>query len=146
MKLGGLRALLPDAVLLILTATISSSSLLKLREVLMLNQAKTVRVSPDRPNIYLNKFVRLSSNDQFKSHMKILGPIAKDLNILREDYPVTIIFLKLKYCGLAFRMFKREVEDSYSEEEGTYYTFSLPLMCEYDSKCMRNQILKDFPN
>ena len=96
MNLGCLRALLPDASMLVLTATIPFVSLHQLKEVLMLKSAKIVMVSPDRPNIYLRKSTRLLTKDQHASNMEILDPIAKQLNELRHEYPVTLVYMKLK--------------------------------------------------
>ena len=55
--------------------------------------------------------MRLSSSDQFKSHMKILGSFARELNSLRQAYPVTIVYMKMKYCGMAFWILMKKVED-----------------------------------
>ena len=118
MKLGCLRALLPDASMLILTATMPFTTLQQLKGVLLLEDAKMVLVSPNRPNIYLEKCTRLASKDQRRSYMNILGPIARRLNVLRDQYPLTIIYMKLKYCGIAFRIFTQYVDESYSEEAG----------------------------
>ena len=77
-----------DASVLVLTATIPFTSSEQIKEVLMLGSAKMVKVSPDRPNIFLAKSMRLATKDQYASHMKILGPIAKQLNVLAHEYLV----------------------------------------------------------
>ncbi|XP_068752409.1 ATP-dependent DNA helicase RecQ-like [Montipora capricornis] len=45
------------------------------------------------------------------SYDKILVPIANELAIQRENYPMTIIYLKLKYCGYAYGLFERVLKD-----------------------------------
>ncbi|XP_068691597.1 recQ-like DNA helicase BLM [Montipora foliosa] len=48
---------------------------------------------------------------QLASYDKILVPIAYELAIQRENYPMTIIYLKLKYCGYAYGLFERVLKD-----------------------------------
>ena len=52
-----------------------------------------------------------------KGFQVILQPIAEQLKVQKECYPMTIIYLKLKYCGYAFRLFSRVIRDQYSGEE-----------------------------
>lgn len=58
-------------------------------------------------NIYLDKKVRLSNHHGNEGYDRILKPIANELAIQRENYPMTIIYLKLKYCGYAYGLFER---------------------------------------
>ena len=44
-------------------------------------------------------------------HEQILLPIAHDLAVQGEEYPMTIIYLKLKYCGYAYNLFERVLGD-----------------------------------
>lgn len=71
-----------------------------------------VHVNPNRKNIYLNKKVRLSNHHGKESYTAILQPIANELAIQRETYPMTIIYLKLKYCGYAYSLFERTLEEN----------------------------------
>ena len=38
--------------------------------------------------------------------------IAQELVIQREKYPMTIIYLKLKYCGYAYSLFERILNEN----------------------------------
>ena len=55
--------------------------------------------------------VTLQLYSPIQSYDKILVPIANKLAIQRENYPVTIIYLKLKYCGYAYGLFERVLKD-----------------------------------
>ena len=62
-------------------------------------------------NIYLDKKVRMSTHHGFASYDQILLPIAHDLAVQGEEYPMTIVYLKLKYCGYAYNLFERVLGD-----------------------------------
>ena len=49
----------------------------------------------------------MSTHHGFPSYDQILLPIAHELAIQCEEYPMTIICLKLKYCGYAYNLFER---------------------------------------
>ena len=79
---------------------------------LMITSSKTVCVYLNRCNIYLETKVRLSNHFGIDSYRAILEPIAQDLAILRDKFPMTIIYLKLKYCGYAYSLFERLLSTS----------------------------------
>ena len=76
------------------------------------NDCKIVAQYPNQVNIYLEKKVHLSNHHGNESYDRILEPIANELAIQRENYPLTIIYLKLKYCGYAYGLFKRTLTNS----------------------------------
>ena len=51
--------------------------------------------------------MRLINNFGKDSYSAILEPVAEELAMQRENYPMTIIYLKLKYCGYAYALFER---------------------------------------
>ena len=61
--------------------------------------------------MYLDKKVRMSSHHGFASYDQILLPIAHDLAVLCEKYPMTIIYLKLTYCGYVYILVERVLVD-----------------------------------
>ena len=67
---------------------------------------KTVSRSPDRQNIFYSKKQRLANIYSKESFDKILAPIASALKDLKVDYPLTIIYMPLKWCGYAYRLFE----------------------------------------
>ena len=59
----------------------------------------------DRPNIFLHKEKRKAESSGIDSYDSIVYPIAKDLKTKLTDYPLTLIYLPLKWCGYAFKWF-----------------------------------------
>ena len=52
----------------------------------------------------------MSNHHGYEGFDHFLLPIANDLALQREKYPMTIIYLKLKYCGYAYGLFKRVLQ------------------------------------
>lgn len=44
--------------------------------------------------------------------MKATEPIANELAVWRDKYPMTIVYLKLKYCGCAYTLFERTLKEN----------------------------------
>ncbi|XP_028413595.1 ATP-dependent DNA helicase Q-like SIM [Dendronephthya gigantea] len=111
-ELSILKAFFPNVPTLALTATAPPHLLNDLKHKLQLKKdCKIVTVNPNRENIYLGKKVRSSDHKKFESYNEILGPVAKELLIKKENYPMTIIYMKLKYCAHAYRLFERILQD-----------------------------------
>ena len=53
----------------------------------------------------------MSNHHGYESYDQNLIPIANELALQREKYPMTILYLKLKYCGYAYRLFERMLQD-----------------------------------
>ena len=95
-----------------LTATAPPQMLKNLKHSLSLKtDCKVIAANPNRSNIYLEKKVRMSNHHGYEGFDQILVPIANDLALKRERYPMTIIYLKLKYCGYAYGLFERILAD-----------------------------------
>ena len=96
-----------------LTATAPPHLLTNLKQSLSLKTyCKVVAAYPNRPNIYFDRKLRMSNHHGYESYDQILIPIANDLAQQREKYPMTIIYLKLKYCGYAYGLFERILMDN----------------------------------
>ncbi|XP_057297650.1 ATP-dependent DNA helicase RecQ-like [Hydractinia symbiolongicarpus] len=111
---------------------------------LNMSTAKVIRVNPNRKNIFLDKKIRKSNASGFESYENILLPIANSLNSVREQFPMTIIYMKLKYCGLAFNLFERIL--STFQYVGFEKTPSSRLFCQYhapQTKAMKQIIIKE---
>ena len=95
-----------------LTATAPPHLLTNLKQHLSLkSDCKVSAANPNRSNIYFDKKLRMSNHHGFESYDQILFPIASDLALQRENYPMTIIYLRLKYCGYAYALFERILRD-----------------------------------
>ena len=93
-----------------LPATATANFLDDLKDNLHLKKdCMVVAVNPNRKNIFLVKKICLSDHKQFESYDEILKPIANEL--LTQNHPMTTIYVKLKYCAHAYRLFERVMQD-----------------------------------
>ena len=95
-------ALFPSVPLLALTATANKQDRKEIREVLGLSHCVDISVSPDRKNIFYEKYFRKGSDAE--SIESILKPLAESLLLLRVDHSITIVYLP-KWCGSAYPLF-----------------------------------------
>ena len=103
-KLGVLCASFPDIPVVAMTATASLSDVGKIQESLGLKKCKQVIGNPDRPNIFSKKVFR--SGRDIDAIDSILRPIANELLTSKLNYPLTIIYLPLRWCGFAYKVFE----------------------------------------
>jgi hypothetical protein len=61
--------------------------------------------SLNRPDIFYEKVFR--NGPDIESYEQILTPIAKNLLAQKIEYPLTIVYLNLRWCGFAYRLFER---------------------------------------
>ena len=115
MELSALKAIFTECVTLALTATAPPHLVLTIQNNLSMKQCAVIKVSPNRENLYLSVQKRLQK--KFESYDTILKPIAIELNIKRELYPMTIIYMKLQYCGYAYKLFEQLIENPYVQNE-----------------------------
>ena len=98
-----------------------------------------VIASPNTTNLLCEKVFRQGEDIDF--FMKTLKPIAVKLKEKKVDYPLTIFYLPLKWCGFAFKFLDKQlVHDQY------YLTTSeaLPenrLFAQY--RALQTQAMKD---
>ncbi|CAB3991081.1 ATP-dependent DNA helicase Q1 [Paramuricea clavata] len=112
-KLSQLGSIFPSAPFLVLTATAPLHIRETIVKSLLLYKPVFVVANLDRPNIYIRKEKRIWSNGS-NSYNALLLPIAKDLKNSLREYPLTLIYLPLKWCGYAFKLFMDEIgEKSY---------------------------------
>ena len=102
--MGVLCATFPDIPVVAMTATASLSDAVKIQESLGLKKCKQVIGNPDRTNIFYKKIFR--SGRDIDAIESILRPIAKELLTSKLDLPLTIVYLPLRWCGFAYRLFE----------------------------------------
>lgn len=125
-----LKAFFPSSPTLTLTATAPPQLILKLKESLCLKQdCKIIRRNPNRDNIFFDRQKRLSNNYGYESYSCILAPIAEDLLTERNHYPMTIIYMKLKYCGYAYALFDQILHAN--QFDGPNHTPSSRLFAQF---------------
>ena len=87
-----------------MTATASCTDMKHIQESMGLKKCKVVVGNPDRTNIFYEKIFRHEGDsDSIKS---ILMPVAKGLLHAKIDYPLTVIYISLKLCGFAYKLFE----------------------------------------
>ena len=104
-NLSQLASIFPAIPILALTATAPKKNCDSLTKALNLEKPCIVKADLDRPNIFLHKEKRKAASSGVDSYDSILYPIAKDLKTELADYPLTLIYLPLKWCGYAFKLF-----------------------------------------
>ena len=119
-KLSQLRAIFPSTPLLALTASAPPKHFTHLTDSLSLQKPMKVVGNLDRPNIYIEINKRKPTSLGSESYESILRPIANELKIQLTHYPLTIIYLPLKWCGYAFKLFEQILQQkSYFPEDKT---------------------------
>jgi ATP-dependent DNA helicase RecQ len=110
-KLAQLGSIFPNAPFLILTATAPLQMRDELICTLHLKKPFVVVANLNRPNIFIEKKKRKPASTNEESFDSILLPIARELKKSLILFPLTIIYLPLKWCGYAFKLFMEELED-----------------------------------
>ena len=108
---------------------------------------KIVAVSRNRANIYLEKKIRFSNHLGNESYRAILEPIAFELATQREKYPMTIIYLKLKYCGYTYTLFEKRLKENQFVRESKEPTAR--LFAQFHSpqtEWMKKELIQEIKN
>ena len=104
-KLAQLGSLFPNAPILALTATAPQKRIEYLKDNLHIKNPVVLRGNLDRSNIFICKEKRRPSSLGSDSYDDILVPIAEELKLKLNNYPLTLIYLPLKWCGYAYKLF-----------------------------------------
>ena len=100
-------------------------------------------VSPNRKNIFLSVEKRLPDIYGMKTYEKILRPIAEELSTTKEKYPMTVIYLGLKYCGYAFRLFDLMIKDQFVSEDLSSVSRLFTQFHAPATKAVKDEILNE---
>ena len=111
-KLAVLRSLIPNIRFVAVTATCTKINIKKIVMALVMKKFEIIHCNPNRPNIFLSVKRRNPTIQGFRGTLEILEPIARNLRYLREKHPVTVIYMKLDFCGNAYTFFERMLGDS----------------------------------
>jgi hypothetical protein len=95
-----------NAPVLTLTATANKMDRKYVKESLGLKNCAELVANPDRRNIFYEKCFR--KGQDIDSIENICRPIANDLMNMTINYPLTIIYMPLKWCGFVglYRQFE----------------------------------------
>ena len=98
-------AFFPNAVMNALIATANFMDRVDIEQSLHMSKPVEIIGNPDRRNIFYSKILR--GSDELLSYEAILRPIADQLLEDKVNYPLTINYLPLRWCGFAYKLFER---------------------------------------
>ena len=126
-----------------MTARATKSDREKIKKSLEIQKCSEIVGNPDRRNITYEKHFRVGSD--VDSLMSILTPMAEGLLQKRKCYPLTIIYIPLKWCGYAYKIFESVLGQNQYHPEGSLPIPENRLFAQFHSpqtKEMKDQILK----
>ena len=100
--------------------------------------------SPNRVNIFYEKVFRVCPD--IDAYENILKPIAENLLVQKVDYPLTVVYLNLKWCGFAYRLFERILRSEQYYPQDAHPIPENRLFSQFHSPqtvTMKEQILKE---
>ena len=103
-----------------------------------------ITASPDWPNIFQEKIFRKGMDLEF--FKELLYSIATELTKKKLDYPHTIMYLQLKWCGFAFKYLSKHLGNEQYYPENTEPIPENRLFAQYHSPqtiAMKHQILSE---
>lgn len=149
-NLAMLCATFPTVPVAALTATASKRDVTAIKESLNLKNPLEVIKNPNCPNIFYKKVFRKGDDVDFFE--EILKPIALGLKEKKLDYPITILYLPLRWCGFSFKFLQKQLgEDQYhsTQNPGNEAADTKPenrLFAQYhapQTRTMKELILKE---
>ena len=126
-----------------MTATANKSDREDIKKSLGLRNCFEVVGNPDRRNVMYEKHFRAGTD--MDSLMDILTPIAQDLLREQVKYPLTIVYIPLKRCGFAYKIFESVLGTRQYYPFGSMQIPENRLFVQFHSpqtKEMKNEILK----
>ena len=143
-NLAMLCATFPSVPVVALTATASKKDVSAIKESLNLKSPLEIIANPNRSNIFYEKVFRQGEDVDFMK--ETLKPIVTQLKEKTVTYPLTVLYLPLKWCGFAFKYFEKNlgIEQYYPStaealpENRLFAQFHAP-----QTKAMKDQILTE---
>ena len=100
-ELKNMKAFFPDTPFLALSGTLTVEQKQELPKQLSLCNFSIIESSPDKPNLFLEKFKKGSSSDVEEIYEKITHEICDKLYKYKERFPVTLLFIPVHYMSIA---------------------------------------------
>ena len=139
-----LCATFPTAPVVALTATASRRDIAAIKNSLTLKNPLEVVGNPNRPNIFYKKVFRKGDDVDFFE--EILYPIANELKQEKVNFPITIMYLPLRWCEFAYKYCERVLAEEQYFPSGADAKPENRLFAQYhapQTTAMKEQILKD---
>lgn len=96
-----LRCFFSDAPFVALSGTLTNSQKEVIPKLLKIKNFYLVERSPDKPNVFLEKFINEAGVDVIEQYERIVHPICDELSNLRDLFPVTLLFIPVFYMSEA---------------------------------------------
>ena len=125
-----------------MTATANHKDMEYIKDSLGLKKCKYVIGNPDRKNIFYEKVFRCGRD--IDSIEGILTPVAEGLLKEKNKYPLTVIYISLKWCGFAYKLFEYVLGIKQYYPEGSLQIPENRLFAQFhasQTKQMKEQIL-----
>ena len=110
-RLSILCANFPSVRVLTLSATASKSDVAQITESMNLKNPLEVMATPNRRNVFYDKGLREVEDLDF-SILALLTPIVEKRAEKTVTYPLTVLYLPLKWCGVAFKYFEKHLNEN----------------------------------
>ena len=140
-----LCALFPTVPVLALTPIASKRDREIIKNTLHMKNVMDVVESPDRLNIFYKKVFSVGGQS-FEACENILQPVANNLLNQRVQHPINIIYLHLKWCGFAYRLFERVLGPAQYYPEGSETIPKSRIFAQFHAPqtvAMNDQIIKE---
>ena len=89
-----------------MSGTLTKDQVKTLHEKLGFKSSKLISITPDRPNIFLEKKMKVKSNDVMFVYEDVFQQECLDLKSNPENYPVTIMYIPMFYMSCAIMFLK----------------------------------------
>lgn len=98
-KLSGIKAFFPDVPLIGMSGTLTTEQKRTIPKQLGLDSYKLTEETPDRPNIFLEKYRKVSGSDVTSEYETIVLELCNRLYEQKNDFPVTLLFIPVHYMS-----------------------------------------------
>lgn len=98
-KPSGIKAFFPDVPLIGMSGTLTTEQRRTIPKQLGLDSYKLTEETPDRPNIFLEKYRKESGSDVTSEYETIVLELCNKLYEQKNDFPVTLLFIPVHYMS-----------------------------------------------
>lgn len=98
-KPSGIKAFFPDVPLIGMSGTLTTEQKRTKPKQLGLDSYKLTEETPDRPNIFLEKYRKVSGSDVTSEYETIVLELCNKLYEQKNDFPVTLLFIPVHYMS-----------------------------------------------
>lgn len=98
-KLSGIKAFFPNAPLIGMSGTLTTEQKRTIPKQFGLDSYKLTEETPGRPNIFLEKYRKVSGSNVTSEYEMIVHELCNKLYEQKDDFPVTLLFIPVHYMS-----------------------------------------------